>query len=142
MTVTRTKLKVVPPDDDSFFHEDDKEELGQDKQEVDITLEYDSPQFFYLGRLMNKKHFRAFVYGKDGQILANSYVEYEKLIATGIWFDSKESYEKSLVQPEIPAKKTRKKRTPKEVQLDIQNKKEFSDVDESQHEVIEYGANR
>lgn len=50
-------------------------------------------QFEYLGRWVDKEGFRAFVYDQNGgQKLANSYGEYESLIAGGIWF------------PEVPAK--------------------------------------
>ena len=48
-------------------------------------------QFQYLGRWVEKNNFRAFVYDKKGdQTLANSFEEYESLIASGIWFASKE----------------------------------------------------
>lgn len=54
-----------------------------------------SGQFNYLGRWVDKEHFRAFVYGlNDQKKLANSYDEYEKLISSGIWFDSIESVKK------------------------------------------------
>lgn len=52
-------------------------------------------QFQYLGRWVDKAHFRAFVYDKkDGQRLANSYNEYETLISSGLWFASKEDASK------------------------------------------------
>jgi hypothetical protein len=52
-------------------------------------------QFQYLGRWVDKAHFRAFVYDKkNGQKLANSYNEYESLIASGLWFASKEDASK------------------------------------------------
>lgn len=50
-----------------------------------------SEQIFYLGRWVDRKYFRAFVYNKDGEKLANSAEEFESLINSGIWFDSKES---------------------------------------------------
>jgi hypothetical protein len=46
-------------------------------------------QVMYLGRWVDKKTFRAFVYGESGQKLANSYTEYEDLIASGIWYAEK-----------------------------------------------------
>lgn len=47
-------------------------------------------QFQYLGRWVDKQHFRAFVYDKDGkEKLANSCKEFEDLTASGIWFASK-----------------------------------------------------
>jgi hypothetical protein len=44
-------------------------------------------QFLYCGRWVDKKNFRAFVYGKDISTVANSYEDYLALIATGLWFD-------------------------------------------------------
>ena len=46
------------------------------------------PQVFYNDKWVDKDHFRAFVYSTDKQKLANSYKEYEDLIASGLWFDS------------------------------------------------------
>lgn len=44
----------------------------------------------YLGRLIPKKGFRAFIYGFEGvEKLVESWEEYEKNIATGSWFASK-----------------------------------------------------
>jgi len=41
----------------------------------------------YLGRWVPKQGFRTFVYDKNGdQKLANTYSEYESMIATGLWF--------------------------------------------------------
>lgn len=47
-------------------------------------------QVFYNGRWVDKEFFRVFVYNSTEQKLAESYKEYESLIATGIWFDSKD----------------------------------------------------
>lgn len=47
-------------------------------------------QFMYNGRLVDKEHFRAFVYSIDEQRLAKSYDEYVRHIQTGVWFDSPE----------------------------------------------------
>jgi len=47
-------------------------------------------QFQYLGRWVNKEHFRAFVWNENGeQRLAESYKEFESLTASGVWFASK-----------------------------------------------------
>lgn len=47
-------------------------------------------QFQYLDRWVDKNTFRAFVYDKDSeQKLANSYKEFEELLATGLWFAKK-----------------------------------------------------
>jgi hypothetical protein len=47
-------------------------------------------QFQYLDRWVDKKNFRAFVYDRKGnEKLANSFDEFESLIASGLWFASK-----------------------------------------------------
>jgi hypothetical protein len=47
-------------------------------------------QVLYLDRWVDKASFRTFVYNEKGeQKLANSYVEFESLTASGIWFASK-----------------------------------------------------
>ena len=53
-----------------------------------------SDQIFYLGKWVDRKYFRVFVYRKDEEKLANSAEEFESLIKSGIWFDSKESIPK------------------------------------------------
>ncbi len=53
-------------------------------------------QFLYLGRYVDKAHFRTFVFNESGQKLANSYEEFEKLISSGLWFISKEELQKKL----------------------------------------------
>lgn len=47
-------------------------------------------QVFYNGRWVDKEYFRAFVYSTTEQKLAQSYKEYEELIATGLWFDNRD----------------------------------------------------
>lgn len=47
-------------------------------------------QFLYLGRWVDKAHFCAFVYDKQGnEQLANNYQQFESLTSSGIWFASK-----------------------------------------------------
>lgn len=53
-------------------------------------------QFLYLGKYVDKAHFRAFVYNSKGEKLANSYEEFESLISSGLWFVSKEELQKKL----------------------------------------------
>jgi hypothetical protein len=63
-----------------------------------------SKQVPYLGRWVDKEFFRAFVYKPDGsQKLARNYDEFKELIATGLWFDSKESFPK--LEQEFKGKK-------------------------------------
>ena len=57
------------------------------------------PQMMYLGRWVNRKGFRAFVYGDQGKKLANSAEEFESLIASGLWLAEK---------PDAPLKKGKK----------------------------------
>lgn len=46
----------------------------------------------YLGRMVDKDTFRAFVYGSDGaKKLAKSWSEYQALIATGVWHNTVEA---------------------------------------------------
>lgn len=50
----------------------------------------DDSQVLYQGRWIDKIHFRTFVYGANGQKLANSYTEYTAMIESGQWFSTKE----------------------------------------------------
>lgn len=47
-------------------------------------------QVFYDNRWVDRDTFRAFVYREGEQKLANSYQEFESLIASGLWFETKE----------------------------------------------------
>jgi hypothetical protein len=56
-------------------------------------------QFNYLGRWVDKHNFRTFVYNKKlDQKLAESYEEFESLLASGIWFAAKPSASKERKQ--------------------------------------------
>ena len=47
-------------------------------------------QVAYLGRWVNKEHFRVFVYDEDGvPCIAKNYAEYEEMISSGLWFAEK-----------------------------------------------------
>ena len=46
-------------------------------------------QVMYLDKFVDKDTFRAFVYRENEQKLANSYEEFESLIASGLWFVTK-----------------------------------------------------
>ena len=61
-------------------------------------------QFQYLGRWVDKKHFRAFVYSKDGkEKLASTYEEYEDLVTSGIWFATKDEASTKREKPKYVA---------------------------------------
>lgn len=47
-------------------------------------------QVEYRGRWVDRIHFRAFVYNQTGEKLAENYHDYQKLISSGLWFNSKE----------------------------------------------------
>lgn len=48
----------------------------------------------YLGRIVSKEHFRAFIYGADGQKkLVESWDSFEAHMQTGLWFASKHDAE-------------------------------------------------
>jgi len=48
-------------------------------------------QVVYLGRSIAKESFRAFIYGADGsKRLVNSWDEFERFMASGVWFASAE----------------------------------------------------
>ena len=48
----------------------------------------------YCGRLVPVENFRVFVYGLEGATkLVNSWDEYEKAMATGLWFPTKDEVE-------------------------------------------------
>ena len=77
----------------------------------------------YLGRIVEKKNFRAFIYGPNGeQRLAESWEEFEANMQSGVWFatleDAKAS--KGIVEDsetvevdEKPKSKTKQKPKPK-----------------------------
>jgi hypothetical protein len=52
-------------------------------------------QVSYMGRWVDRMHFRAFVYSSTEQKVAESYEEFEKLISSGIWFITKADAEKA-----------------------------------------------
>lgn len=56
----------------------------------------DDSQFFYLGRWVDRKHFRAFVYQKNKRKLVESVQAFEEAIATGLWFDSIENIKEEV----------------------------------------------
>jgi hypothetical protein len=73
----------------------------------------DSPAV-YLGKIVSKHHFRVYVYASNGsQKLVESWDEYEREMATGLWFATKEEAEITIKKPleeeiKIKTRKTRK----------------------------------
>lgn len=61
----------------------------------------------YLGRIVEKKNFRAFIYGVNGQRrLVNSWEEFEANMQSGLWFASVEDAEASKVVEEPESEHT------------------------------------
>lgn len=133
-----TKIKLVKPDDDSVEYDGEPDELeGTINIKDDKIDQHSDAYFIYCGRLVSKNHFRAFIYGKEGQKLVNSYREFAQEMASGLWFESVEAYEASLLAP--LATKRRKKVKIKEEQLDLAP---VEPEEDASHEVIEYGTDR
>ena len=66
----------------------------------------------YKSRMVSKEHFRVFIYAPDGsKKLVESWEEFERHMATGIWFDSKKSAAASIaVEPEPEVQKPKRVR--------------------------------
>ena len=66
-------------------------------------------QVFYMGRWVDKKHFRVFVYKSDGtERLVNSYDEFMELISSGVW-DEKMPTSELPISTELVEEKEEKK---------------------------------
>lgn len=73
----------------------------------------------YLGRIVSKEQFRAFIYSPDGsQRLVNSWEEFEKFMETGLWFALKEDAINRI--PVEKPKRTRKEASIEESRTDEQ----------------------
>lgn len=76
-------------------------------------------QVLYNDKWVDKEHFRAFVYRENEQRLAKSYKEFEDMLASGLWFDTKEKSMEAVkkrlnqIDSEIIELKTAKARKPK-----------------------------
>ncbi len=78
---------------------------------MDQTKTVKTGQVPYLDRWVDREHFCAFAYNETEQRLAKTYDEFSNLLATGLWFDSREhaleaiakvSNSTPLAQEEIP----------------------------------------
>ena len=62
----------------------------------------------YMGRIVEKEHFRTFIYAPDGSSkLVESWDEYERHMETGVWFATVEDA-KSSVKPKRVRKEVKK----------------------------------
>lgn len=82
-------------------------------------LNREEKQFEYLGKWVNKEHFRAFVYnGKGEQQLAKSHAQFEQLISSGIWFASRaEASPPALVAPPVSPSASPKRKLKNDIAL-------------------------
>ena len=63
----------------------------------------------YLGKIVDKKHFRTFIYSADGSSkVVNSWEEYEQHMETGIWFSSLDEVDSSDKKKESKKSKVKK----------------------------------
>jgi hypothetical protein len=61
----------------------------------------------YKGRIVDEKHFRAYVYGDNNtQLLVNNWDEFQEALSTGSWFVDKPT---PNVSRETSKKRTRRK---------------------------------
>lgn len=71
----------------------------------------------YLGRIVDKKNFRTFIYDSKGeQQLVESWKEFESCMQSGVWFATKEEALSVLSEKQKPK---RNKRVKKEVAQEI-----------------------
>lgn len=81
----------------------------------------------YLGRRVNKEHFRAFIYASDGtKKLVHSWDEFQKHMETGIWFAHKK---------DIPKVELEKPRRFKKSGVTSMYKKEESALEQNESDV-------
>lgn len=65
----------------------------------------DGKPAIYLGRIVSKDNFRAFIYAPDGsQRLVESWEEFEANMQSGVWFSTKEDAKASIAIPEVNEK--------------------------------------
>jgi hypothetical protein len=64
----------------------------------------------YLGRIVEKEHFRVFIYGANGEKkLVESWDQFEASMQSGIWFATSEDAEKSKLPIDKPKHKSKSK---------------------------------
>lgn len=89
----------------------------------------------YLGRIVDKKNFRAFIYGANGtRRLVESWEEFEANMQTGIWFATAKD---AIVEDVKPARKTRTKQKPKAQPEPVEEVEDVLPDDDSVFEVTD-----
>lgn len=84
----------------------------------------------YKGRIVDKKFFRTFVYGADGQKkLVESWDAYEALMQTGIWFATKEDAKESIEQAKSKPKPKPRAKPNKSKAVKVEEVEQSDDLD-------------
>ena len=85
----------------------------------------------YLGRLVSKVNFRAFIYSADGsQRLVESWEEFEANMQSGVWFATLEDAKSSIAQVEKPKRKP-KNASPKKADVVIEEATEEDEAEDA-----------
>ena len=93
----------------------------------------------YLGKVVLKDHFRAFIYGSDGtKKLVNSWDVFEKCMQSGLWFATqKEAQAFQRTKDETPKMPAKPKKTRKIEPKSIEKEQVVGVGDDLAFEVIE-----
>ncbi len=98
----------------------------------------DGTPAIYLGRLVSKENFRAFIYAPDGsQRLVESWAEFEANMQSGVWFATAQDAKNSIakVEEEKPKAKPRQSRARKTVPVMTLELKEDAPEEEELEDV-------
>lgn len=91
----------------------------------------------YQGRIVDKKHFRTFVYAMDGsKKLVDSWDEYQKAMASGLWFSTKEDATARIPVPK--PRKTGRKAKEKDFEQAMDELKESKESDDIEPEDLAF----
>ena len=86
-------------------------------------------QVLYMDRWVDKAHFRAFVYNTKEQRIANSYNEYENLLASGLWFNTQaDALNAVKIEAEPKSKKEIRAEKVEKIVKEIKEKTSKSDI--------------
>jgi hypothetical protein len=74
----------------------------------------------YLGRIVEKKHFRAFIHAPDGaKRLVESWDEFEANMQSGVWFATPEDAKASIEKPKPRSRAPRAKKEVPVITLEL-----------------------
>lgn len=79
----------------------------------------------YLGTIVSKEHFRAFIYAPNGsQMLVESWEEFERKMESGMWFATIEDSKDSVNTIKSAEKLDEKVKEPEEIKAEVKKKDE------------------